>query len=417
MTSQIKRLQRLTKALIVSGALNFVFLFLLIFLLIRDKPPAPYFELKPAETTERQAPMALDRTNAQVIRQFRNLSFEQLVAKLSDTQLVENGYTQRDIALACLVALHHFDLQRALLGMAQPEQQRVLAYGRHRDGSPAELTIYPGLTAQQFDTIIHYANTEKWPLTSKGLFLRLRSSLHKQEVPDPSLVDAFLLTPEFLTVEMLFNRSDIPVEKAELLKVLYDGDWQTLAAFSSQQRTLQDLSPARRQWFLVNYVEHGSQAAAYLLLKSDGDFATRKLDDKHILTLLRLLSVKTPEAQQFALAQLTSPRSNAVWALAAHRLYLYAGEEPPDKFQHQAALERFVQKKTPAMLTKKRVQVVKRIPKTQSIKALDSKVYIVQEGDSLWKISRKFKVDINKLRKTNNLQSDKLKVGSSLKIP
>jgi LysM repeat protein len=43
--------------------------------------------------------------------------------------------------------------------------------------------------------------------------------------------------------------------------------------------------------------------------------------------------------------------------------------------------------------------------------------YVVQEGDSLWKISRKFGVDVNALRKMNHMQSDFLKPGAALYIP
>jgi LysM repeat protein len=43
--------------------------------------------------------------------------------------------------------------------------------------------------------------------------------------------------------------------------------------------------------------------------------------------------------------------------------------------------------------------------------------YIVQEGDSLWKISKKFNVNIDRLRAYNQLDSDALKPGKSLRIP
>src|SRR5262245_8555802 len=126
---------------------------------------------------------------------------------------------------------------------------------------------------------------------------------------DPTLIDAFYLTPEFLSVELLFNRSEKEVEKQELLQMLCEGEWKLLSFFTEQQRAVQDLSAARRQRFLLDYVERGNRKAAYLLLKTDGDFAAHKLDDPHVMALLRLLPHKTPEAEQFALEQLTSPRS------------------------------------------------------------------------------------------------------------
>lgn len=419
MNNHFDKIRSLTRWLFVSGSLNIFLLVFTIYWIIRERPPAPYYELKPANKKEQQAPLAIDRSNAEVLRSLRGLPLEQLVAKLGDTQLVENGYTQRDLALACMVSLQHFDLNRALLGLKPPEQQRSLVYGRNAQGKPIEIVVYPGLSDEHFQAIIRYANTEKWPLTSRGLFLLVKRNLIKEEKPEASLVDSFFLTPEFLTVEMLFNRSSIAVERPELLKLLSEGNWVLLTTFFEQQRITQDFSPARRQKFLLDYIEHGSRNAAYLLLRSDGEFAARKLDDRHVLLLLRLLQIKTPEAEQFSINQLASPRSNAVWKMAAKRLYQYSGEVPPANYQHQAALERFVRQKTVPLHTEKVVATVVVPPgKPKPVKiSTPQSTYIVQDGDSLWKISRKFKVDIEKLKKTNKLTTDRLKTGMALKIP
>lgn len=427
----------LTRALLISGSLNFVLIVAMVYLFMREKPPAPYFELKPAGQKEQIVPLAIDRSNADILRQLRKLPVEQLISRLEDTQLVEDGFKQRDLALASLVAFHHFDLSRALLGLPQPEQQRSVMYGKLRDGSPALATLYPSLNDEQFHAIVRFANTERWPLTSQGLFLSVRQKKLRNLVPDPTLIDAFYLTPEFLSVEMLFNRCNCSVEKPELLKLLTEGDWAMLASFAEQQRAVQDLSSARRQRFLLDYIERHSRTAAALILKTDPDFAAHKLDDPHVMTLLRLLPHKTPEAEQFALAQLTSPRSNAVWKMAARRLYAYAGEQLPDSYQHHAAVERFTGKSVetpkpdpkaspkpatkPAFkgavvlpLTKPKTKVV---DKKAESKPKKSRTHLVQEGDSLWKIARRYKVDMEALKKANNLQSDRLKPGTTLKIP
>lgn len=48
---------------------------------------------------------------------------------------------------------------------------------------------------------------------------------------------------------------------------------------------------------------------------------------------------------------------------------------------------------------------------------LDSNYYTVKSGDSLWSISRKFGVTVNELKKVNNLSSNLLSVGQNLIIP
>lgn len=404
----------------------------LVYVLMREKPPAPYFELKPAGKHEQAQPLALDHSNAEILRAMRRLPVEQLVAQLSDQQLVENGFHLRDLSLASLVAFHHFDLSRALLGLPQPEQLRSVVFGKLKNGEPAVVTLYPSLTEEQFQAIIRFAHTEKWPLTSQGLFQILRRSFALKQAPDPTVVDAFYLTPEFLSVELLFNRSERGVEKQELLQLIGEGEWKMLATFAEQQRSVQDLSSARRQRFLLDYIEQRSRIAAFIMLKTDADFAAHKLDDPHVLELLRLLPHKTPEAEQFAIELLTSPRSDAVWKMAARRLYAYAGEQLPDTYQHHAAIKRFVSKdakeetKTPKKVavalpltkpkpTKQKPPTAMAKKPTPSEKPL--RTHVVQEGDSLWKIARRYKVEIDAIKKANKLQSDLLKPGTTLKIP
>lgn len=43
--------------------------------------------------------------------------------------------------------------------------------------------------------------------------------------------------------------------------------------------------------------------------------------------------------------------------------------------------------------------------------------YAVKQGDSLWKISRKFKITVDSLRKANGLKNDRLQIGQELIIP
>jgi LysM repeat protein len=423
----LEKIRKLTRILFLSGAINIILLTLLFYVLIKERPPTPYYEWKPADKKEQQAPIAISYTNAELLRQFRKLSKEQLAAKLSNAQLVENGYTQRDLALAALVRYHHFDLSRALVGHVYSDQKRTIIFGKLPNGSPAEMTILPGLTDTHYQAIMSFVQREEWPLTSQGLFLQLKRDDQKNLSSSQSLLDSFYLTPEFLSVETLFSRSGVVVDKLNLLKVVLEGDWNALSSFAEQQKSAQDLTPARRQAFLLHAVDQGSHSAAELLLKTDADFAARKLNDASILKLLALLDEKTPAAEQFALSQLTSPRTDAVWKMAAERLYGYVGEKLPEKNQHHAALERFVEKSSIVAVANPQPQTIlppikpqktpvcpypKQTKNQQSVK-----YYVVQEGDSLWKISRAYKVDIEKIKKFNCLGSDFLKPGTILKIP
>lgn len=404
---QQKQIQRLMRALFLSGAFNIILLATFFYLLIKEAPPHKYCELKPTEISK-QRPLAIEKTTEEIIRTLRALSMEHLIARLNNSQLVENGFTHRDLALAVLVSSWHFDLTRALAGYTLPSQQRSIPAGNNRKGQPITLTVYPGLSEQHFQAIIQFTQTERWPLTSRGLFLLLQKQLYPN---DSSLTDTFFLTTEFLAVETLISRSEIKVSKQELLKMILEGNWTILSLLAEEQRLSQDLSPARRQRFLLDYIAHKSSTAAHLFLKTDEAFATRKLDDHQSLIVLSLLNEKTTEAEKFATLLLTSPRSDAVRQAAAQKLYDFAGESKPQDDLYQAAIERFVPTVAtlnPPTQSKKSV-TVENLKKTRS--------YTVQDGDSLWKIAKRHKISTEALRKHNKLTKDLLRPGMVLQIP
>lgn len=474
-----KKVRHLTQALMISGLVNIGLVFFLAYFAMRERPPTPYCELKPATLSQEQVPLADMRTCGVVIAQLHKLSYDQLVAKLRQNQLVENGYTERDLALSCLVAFHHFDLSRALPRESKPDQQRLLMWKPAGKDQSVPLVMYPGLTDQHFESIIHFARTEKWPMTSKGLFLTLQKQKDEMNI-DLSLAEAFMLMPEFTTVELLFTRMELPIRKQELLEIVLDGNWPLLSQFVEQQKQVNDLSIARRQKFLLDYIKAGSAVAAYLLLKTDLDFAIKKLDDAQVIAILQKLSQKNPESEKFSLEMLTSPRSTSVWQQASLRLYEYAGEPIPADWNYKTSILRFAPHKlvaekeskpaaltpastvsnvvavaTPAVnpVTSTSVNNVNAVSKTQSPPVVSSpkatpkvetpskavavdktsitkktaqaqttvkkpcRLYIVQEGDSLWKISRRFAVDMEVLKEQNNLQSNAIKPGCVLKIP
>lgn len=468
MVDPIQYIRKLTLFLVFSGIVNIILLATIFYWLIKENPPTPYFALKPANQQEQHPPLAIDHSDSEIIRYFRRMPLQWLLSRLNNTQLVENGYTQRDLALASLVAFHYFDIERAFVGLPFPQEKRLIAYGKFQDGRPAELTVYPRLSDQYFAAAQHFATSERWPLTSRGLFLALQKE--EKEEYDPYLLDAFFMTSDFTAVEMLFNRNDIHASKEELLKVILEGNWTLLSEFIEQQRISHDLSQARRQQFLLQYINNQSKAAAQLILKIDGTFAARKLDDLQVINILKLIDEKSPHSEQFALTLLSSPRSDAVWKLAAQRLYEYAGEVIPEPYDHQKVIARFIPQHAATILsnskTPKEQKPVQSLqaPKTPPSQAQSARIasiqgplptktiekvsapksltvsakktsmtvlnkvppapaqkkdfyYTVQEGDTLWKIARRFTVDIEVLRAFNQLDKDALHPGQKLRIP
>jgi LysM repeat protein len=496
----LRKIRHLSQALFFSGALNIGVLGLFSYWVVRERPPTPYCELKPARAGQEQVSLADRRNFSDLISSFHRQPYGQLITHLNTIQLVEDGYTVRDLALSSLVAFHDFDLGRALV--SGPEEKRLLKWRDPTTGQWTTLTIYPGLSDRQFESIVAFAKTERWPITAQGAFLTLQKQKQEQHV-DQSLVDAFMLTPEFLTVELLFRRSETSITRNRLLDMVLEGNWDLLRNFTERQRELNDLSRARRQKILLDYVAQKSEAAAYLLLDIENEFALKKLDDEQVITVLGLLSDKTANSELFALALLGGPRNKTVWRQAASCLYKYSGEPVPENWDYLASLRRFAPEKIallihdskemgegisspgssrsvvpksvqnikiavgksekflPAVSGPKESSVIKKTPpsnqalsairlpqskgnekktlqksvattsgvgRTQSslaasIKSDTSKSpkvprrYIVQEGDSLWKIARRFNVDMEILKEHNQLKSDAIRPGTTLKIP
>jgi LysM repeat protein len=450
MIDPIRNMRRLVIALIFSGALNVVALALLFYFSVKERPPTPYFESKPALEHEGQGPLVIDHSNNEVIRYFKKMPLDWLMARLGNREPVENGYTQRDLALASLVEFHHFDIERALSGRIPAEQKRVIEYGKYRDGTPAELTVFPGLTDGQYEAIVAFSKREKWPLTAKGLF----TTLKKQEADtrDQTLVDSMMMTPEFLAVNMLFERSGVEIDKQDVLKMILEGDWILLSNFVTQQKVTQDLSTQKRQKLLSDYIEIESPTGALILIKSDANFAKLKLDDAEVMHILELLDTKDPAAQAYANDIFASPRSEAVRKKAEDIFKAIAKASPaPVAKTKSAAIVQVSQ--TPTVLPKTQAKPTAALtpaPKLTPAVAKPSKgtndarppgkliaasgpaktpigtapqeskgdtLYVVQAGDSLWKISKKFNVDIDTIKSYNRLETEFLSPGKTLKIP
>jgi hypothetical protein len=390
----------LTQALIFSGALNIGLLTSFFYFIARDKKEAVAFELQPTSKAPKQL------TNAETIAHFATMSYAELVDMLGSQDPIEEGYNKRDLALASLAAFHFINLEKALQG--SPLQKRMLTYQRKDGPEQVDITIYPGLTEDQFEGIVQFIKTEKFPLTTKGLFFELKQSKMPRE---PSLLEAFYLTPEFTTLMTLFNRAGVPLPSEYVIEMIAQGDWKLVERFTQEQKLSQDLSPLRLKNLLSSYVRCRSVLAAKILLEWDRDFILKKLDDPDLMMFLDLFSTKTGALDTFLKEIITSPRSDAIWKKAAEKLYAFAELPCPEPYDHLVTVQTFAKDRLPA-LTKPAVQ-----EQVAAVPVKGKRTHVVQSGENLWKIARKYKVSIDVLKKANQLETDKLRPGKELVIP
>lgn len=398
-SSRWDKFRILTIALIFSGALNVGLVMALIFSSLEESADLPSAKLGIQDCP---AP-----ANGQLLSEFAKLSFSELLVCLTNREPVEDGYTKRDLALSALTSCQHFNLDKALSGA--PIQRRTVCLG---SGQTVEL--YPGLTNEQYEAIIRYAYQEKWPLTSQGLF----TMLHKwpKNGRDQSLALAFFATPEFYTLQALFQKTGAPQDPHLLLDLCLEASWDVLDRFMKEQSQVLDLSLDKRRSLLLTYLSLQCPTAAQIMLASDFQFAKTRLVDGGVLLLLNLLQEKTALAERFCLDLLHSPRADAVWKAAAEKLYAFSGEIAPLPFDHKAALFRFaLSQSEPAGAPS--LPASQNLPKSSMLPPSRLREHTVQEGETLWKIARQYKVKVDDLVQLNALEKDRLLPGMVLRVP
>jgi LysM repeat protein len=385
----IRKFRIVTLSLIFSGALNIGLIAALIAVLFQERQSS--LSLSRPSAVE----AAAEPTNSFQLQAYSRLSFRELCAMLTNTDLVEDGLTKRDLALAALVSFHDFNLEKAI---GIPSQRRAFSM----DGRPIEL--YPGLSDDQYGAILHYAYLEKWPLTSRGLFLALQKSAKPR---DEALVQAFSLSPEFFAVQTLFQKSEAPITADQIIDLISSGTWQMLDGFVHEQTQMLDFSVERRRHLVLSYLALQSPAAADLLLQTDFAFALKRLNDPGVIDVLSQASM-SDTLQKFCIELMHSARSDAVYEKSAEWLYKMANEEMPKPFDKVKAMARFTPQPVAAPVAAKKQEI-----QTSS----SGKTYVVQEGDSLWKIARHHHVTVEDIIKLNKLEKEKIKPKMILKIP
>ncbi len=370
----VKKFRVLTFALIFSGALNMGLLAAIIAFSVQDSPKLGTFGIHQSAGDHKVS-------NIACLREMSKLSFRELVALLTNRELVEEGYSKRDLALSALVGYHHFNLEKAIGQVAQT-----------RKIQDEQIELYPGLSEPQFEAVIRFAYQEKWPLTSKGLFALLQTLPAPR---DPSLDQAVSLTPEFFALQVLFQKTGAPQDPKTLIHLASEGNFELLDQFTKEQAQLLDLSVEKRRRLLLGYLANRSSKAAELLVKTDAVFALKRLDDRGMLDLLSLLNQKTAESETFCVSLMQSSRSDAIRRSAEDRARQWNA--------------------SPAT----HVAIAEEVPETVVEEASGevAQYHTVGEGESLWKISRQYKVKVDDIVQLNGIDKDKLYPGMSLRIP
>ncbi len=338
-----RRIKWLIQGLILSCSINIGLIATLCYFVFKEKDISNYEQIIGMGAAEE----VIHESNEAYARKCATMSYEELIQCLHDKELVEDGYTKRDLALSCLVAWHHFDVERALSSYVQ--ERRLVRF------DAKELILFPGLTDCHYEAVFRFVQREMWPFTAEGLFIEIQ---HKLPTFDPSLLAAFSQTKEVLAVSTMFSRSGVCVDMSVLISLLVDGDFEMIRALKGDKRA-----------FLLDYVRKGSKIAARLFFEIDKEYVLKRLSDQDILLFKQLL----PPHEEFSKALAASPRSDAV---------------------------RGIQIKESAPLQE--------LPLVHT--------HVVEEGESLWRIARRYKTTVSELMESNQLEGERIRPGRVLKI-
>lgn len=398
----LRKMRILSQIVIVSVTLNVGLLISLVYVVAEKKLGSPVAKEVPKQTIFSSA------TNAQIIKMFFSYSYQDLLNELFNDELVEYGYTRRDLALACLVQFHYFDLGKALANVEI--QKREMEFIHQDGGEVVKLTVYPGLTDAHFVSVIALTEREEWPLVAEGLFYELKKA--GKAGSSTSLQEAFFSTHEFYTIYTLFARSFEGLSQEDVLSILIDGEWQHVVDYVAEVHSIMDLSVDRLRAFLVPYIPK-SLEVVNLWIHHDSEYLLKKLDDKTLHQLIGSVREKDLQTTLFLKQIICSFRSDGIRKAAGVKLYEFAGEPIPEPYDHETCVKKFL----PSFFSNPAPHVDSPKVPFEKIKASPRK-HIVKEGDSLWKIARHYHVDFDALVEENQLDPDRsLSVGRELTIP
>jgi LysM repeat protein len=206
----------LTQGLLVSGGLNLLLLFLFVAMMVKETPPLAFASFRDASNISARGP--LRPATLSFLDLLSTKSFEEVGSYLSSEEPIEDGLTKRDLALSWLVAAHHFDLRRALFGLSKPISDRIVRV-KVQD-QMWELRLFPRLPEKHLDAIKHFIEKEKWPLDADGLYEKLKLGMR-----DPSLVESFLWTKEYLLIERLLKEAGVDAKPHDIVTRLLNNQW------------------------------------------------------------------------------------------------------------------------------------------------------------------------------------------------
>lgn len=356
-----------------------------------------------------------------LLHSWKRATYKDLIGHLRNAQSVEHGFTIRDCAISYLRQHYGFEVARALEG--EPQELRVGRLGEE------EITLIAGLSERDFQLILQLAENEPFPVTASGALMwlhREKETLSSKE--QESLRQLITLSETWKQFYKRLQKAHLFLPIEELFNLVREIGWNSLEKISKEPEQVGQ----EREKFLLWLAEgaaSGSIQAADWLMKHDAAWALRKLDERAIKVCIQKSHAPPQILRHFLQEVLSSPRSDRVRLIAAQRLYELEGTSVSQNLTMAKALPQ-LQSNSPGrtalpLATVNRKVVVEKKDSLKkeavSLKKETStqphRVVYVEQGETLWKVSQKYRCEMQEIRRLNRLQGDALIPGSALILP
>lgn len=364
-----QRLKGLTILLFLSGGLNIWFITHAIY----DRY---YEEEGPSSET------IPHHSYHEVLSQFFQTPFVKLVHQLDNKEYVQDGLRKRDLALSCLVHFHYLDIERSMAPHSIYAKKMIFTNEENHEA--IKMNVYPQFEDVHFNRIKKFVKREKWPFTPEGLYYELKGNKDEDQ---SSLRMALLTAPLLQKLASCLKRYYPLLCIQEVLELLLEGDWPLIARASEFQGGSEEM-----YHFLCSFLPFKSPIAASLLLKFHEDQIFHYEEDQLVIALIQSLKGHHPDHVQFLERILNSLRKENVVNAATKQLKSYGIDTAPSSVDFEKQHKKGVYRQ--------------------------AKKHRVQEGDSLWKLSKVYGVSFEDLIETNHLKrAEVLTIGQELIIP
>ncbi|SYX08640.1 membrane-bound lytic murein transglycosylase D,LysM domain [Chlamydia poikilotherma] len=350
----------LWQALVLSAVLNIVFLLLFYSTIFRKD----IYKLRLFSGPLVAKSCRVKYIPEDFLRNLSEASLEELYRLLDEDHLLYG----RPLKLWALsVAIHTYDVD---VGSALPHP---LTFTQLR--SNGKTWLLPNIDEKEYGIVRRYLSRERYPFTSRGLFVSISKNLERGAVDEDCLYH-FCHTPEFLYLRTLLCGADEHVASvASLARMVIRNEEQIFFSLCNENNRAMEISDQQRQKILSAYMNLGEPLAALLLLVHDEDWVIHEFTDEALKKFIGLLPKESPYSQSF-ISRVASTRGSFV-------------------VNDVTTVETLV-------------------ADTQEVICQD---YIVKDGDSLWLIARRFGVTIDEIMRLNHMSHHRLLPGKCLKLP